>query len=81
MEEIIMPTKEIQKFKDKTKKQSKFVKSYMSELKKHQEKPKYDNLKTDVEDKVNGIEYYNNLTESEKVAFQRQVQLKKVRDN
>lgn len=76
-----MPTKEIQKFKDKTKKQSKFVKSYMSELKKHQEKPKYDNLKTDVEDKVNGIEYYNNLTESEKVAFQRQVQLKKVRDN
>lgn len=76
-----MPTKEIQKFKDKTKKQSKFVQSYMSELKRHQEKPKYDNLKTDVEDKVNGIEYYNNLTESEKVAFQRQVQLKKVRDN
>lgn len=38
-------------------------------------------LESETENKINAIEYYNNLTESEKLSFQHEIKKKKLRDN
>ena len=63
------------------KKKKKEDSALVRELKKHQTKPKFDNIKVETEDKIKSIEYFNNLSEGEKEAFKKQLELKKVRDN
>ena len=56
-------------------------KTFSSDLKKHQSKQIYDNIKTISNDKAKAINYYDNLSESDKLAFQKELQKKKIRDN
>ena len=56
-------------------------KTFSSDLKKHQKKTIYDNIKTISNDKANAINYYDNLSESDKIAFQKELHKKKIRDN
>ena len=56
-------------------------KTFSNDLRKHQSKKIYDNIKTESNDKAKAINYYDNLSESDKVAFQKELQKKKIRDN
>ena len=52
-------------------------KTFSNDLRKHQSKKIYDNIKTESNDKAKAINYYDNLSESDKVAFQKELQKKK----
>ena len=77
-----MPTKSISDKKLEKIESDKKARAFRREFEMHQKKPqKFDNLKTTTEDKVKGINYYNNLSESEKQIFQRELEKKKIRDS
>ena len=71
----------IEKVKEEQKLRVKHRKKYLREMEKHQTKQKFDNLKTQTDDKVKAIEYYNNLSEGEKKVFQEELKKKEYRDN
>ena len=57
------------------------VEKFKKELASHKVKPKFDNVKVQTEDKVKGIEYYNNLSEGEKEIFNKELLKREIRDN
>lgn len=55
---------------------------FSNDLRKHKAKPtKYDNLKTQTEDKVKAINYYDNLSDGDKETFKKELEKKKIRDS
>ena len=62
-----MATREIKELKDKKEQRDKQVKSFNSELKKHKNNQKFDNARVEGNDTEKSINYYNSLSESEKL--------------
>ena len=76
-----MPTKEMKKLKENKALHDKEVKTFSNDLRKHNTKAKYDNVRVQSEDKANGLNYYNNLSESEKLVFQKELKKKEIRES
>ena len=77
-----MALEEIKRYQRTKEEKDKAHQKFANELKKHYAKPqKYDNQKTEVEDKINAIEYYNSLSESQKIDFDNAVKRKEIKDN
>ena len=54
---------------------------FKQELKKFEKKEEPKDLKEDTEQRLNALEYYNNLSEEQKVAFSKELEKKKIRDS
>ena len=76
-----MALKGLQEKLDKMNRESKETKTFSNDLKQHNVKPKYDNIRVQSEDKAKAINYYDNLSDSDKLAFQKEIKKKKIRDN
>ena len=67
-----MALKGLQERLDKMTRESKETRTFSNDLKQHSAKPKYDNIRVQSEDKAKAINYYDNLSESDKLAFQKE---------
>ena len=71
-----MPTNYIKRKKEDKKIHDKKVNDFKNELAKHKTKQKFDNVRVVSEDKAKAINYYNSLSESEKIVFQKELRKK-----
>ena len=76
-----MPTKDMLENKERYSNHKKEIRGFSNELNKHHTKEKYDKEIVRANDKAKGINYYNSLSESEKLVFQRELQKKEIRED
>ena len=76
-----MATSDIESIKKKNQRQKEYNKVFSGELEEHKSKPKYDNAKTQAEDKQKSIEYFNSLSEADKLAFKEELKKKEIRES
>lgn len=76
-----MATSDIESIKKKNQRQKEYNKVFSGELEKHKSKQKYDNAKTQAEDKQKSIEYFNSLSEADKIAFKEELKKKEIRES
>ena len=76
-----MPTKDMLENKERYANHKKEISGFSNELNKHHTKEKYDKEIVRANDKAKGINYYNSLSESEKLVFQRELQKKEIRED
>ena len=76
-----MPTKDMLENKERYANHKKEIKHFSNDLNKHHNKEKFDKEIVRANDKAKGINYYNSLSESEKLVFQRELQKKEIRED
>lgn len=76
-----MPTKEMVKNKENYANHKKEIKHFSNDLNKHHTKEKFDKEIVRANDKAKGINYYNSLSDSEKLAFQKELKKKEIRED
>ena len=76
-----MPSKEMLTNKDNYANHKKEIKQFSNELNKHHTKAKFDKEIVRGNDKAKGINYYNSLSESEKLVFQKELKKKEIRED
>lgn len=67
--------------KNSHKKSKSRKKELLSELEKHHTRKKHDNIRDETETKLDALEYYNSLSDSQKREFDKELRKKKIRDN
>ena len=73
--------KTIKKVKESNVKRKSRKKELIQELEKHHTKKKFDNVRDETETKIDALEYYNSLSESQKREFDKELKKKKVRES
>ena len=76
-----MPTSDIKQIKQEKREYTNKVKRFKTQLNKLQNKPHLTTQKKEVDAKVNAIDYYNSLSEGEKLAFQEELKKKEIRND
>ena len=76
-----MPTQDMLENKKNYANHKKEIKHFSNDLNKHHNKEKFDKEIVRANDKAKGINYYNSLSESEKLVFQRELQKKEIRED
>ena len=76
-----MPIKEIEEIKKQKLTREERSAKFKKDLLKHYQSQKYDRQDIATNDKVNAINLYNSLSDADKLAFNKQIELKKIRDN
>ena len=76
-----MPTKSVKDIKKERELAIKRGREFSIELKKHNTKKQYDRQEIQAKDKVDAINYYNNLSEAQKRDFDKAVQRKEIKDS